>query len=49
MKNSNLISTGVEWYKTLSLDQKFGLKETAHLLTGMRWEQFPLLVSPRQR
>jgi hypothetical protein len=43
------VTDGVEWYKNLSLDQKLGLKECAHLLTGMRWEQFTILFSPRQR
>lgn len=40
---------GVEWYKTLSINQKLGLKEVAHLLCGMKWEQFTLLFTPRQR
>lgn len=39
----------VQWYKKLSLDQKMGLKECAHLLCGMKWEQFTIFFSPRQR
>jgi hypothetical protein len=41
--------TSTEWYKHLSLDQKLGLKECAHLLTGMRWEEYTILFSPRER
>ncbi len=40
---------GVQWYKQLSFNQKLALKECAHLLTGMRWENFTHLFSPRQR
>ena len=40
---------GIEWYKTLSLEQKLGLKECTHLLTGMKWENYTILFSPRQR
>ncbi len=40
---------GIEWYKKLSLKQKLGLKECAVLLTGMKWEDYTILFSPRQR
>ena len=40
---------GIEWYKKLSFEQKLGLKECAHLLTGMKWEDYTILFSPRQR
>lgn len=49
MENLGVVTDGVEWYKTLSLNQKLGLKECAHLLTGIRWEQFTILFTPRQR
>lgn len=40
---------GVEWYKKLSPEQKLGLKECAHLISGMKWEDYIILFSPRQR
>jgi len=40
---------GLEWYKSLSFNQRMGLKECAHLITGIRWEQFMILFSPRER
>jgi hypothetical protein len=45
MANEN----SLKWYKTLSLNQKLELKECAHLLTGMKWEHYTILFSPRQR
>jgi hypothetical protein len=39
----------IDWYKKLSLNQKMGVKECAHLLCGMRWDQFCILFSPRDR
>lgn len=42
-------SDAIEWYKKLSIEQKFGLKECAVLLTGMKWEDYTNLFSPRQR
>ena len=40
---------GIEWYKKLTLEQKLGLKECAVLLTGMKWEDYTILFTPRQR
>jgi len=39
----------IEWYKSLSLNQKFGLKECAVLICGMKWEHFSIIFSPRER
>ena len=43
------VNEGLEWYKSLSLSQKLGLKECSHLICGMKWEDFTILFSPRQR
>lgn len=43
------VNEGLEWYKSLSLSQRLGLKECSHLICGMKWEDFTILFSPRQR
>lgn len=40
---------GLEWYKSLSIEQKLGLKSCASLITGIKWEDFTILFTPRQR
>ena len=39
----------VSWYKTLSPNQKMALKEVSALICGMKWEDFNILFSPRER
>jgi hypothetical protein len=45
----NEVNEGLEWYKSLSLSQKLGLKEYSRLICGIKWEDFTILFSPRQR
>ncbi len=42
-------TNGVKWYKKLPIKQKIALKECVHMLTGMRWEDFTILFTPRER
>ena len=37
------------WYKLLTLAQRFALKEMCIGICGMRWEDFTILFSPRER
>lgn len=46
---SNNVLPAVSWYKSLSLNQKMALKEVSALICGMKWEDFNLLFSPRER
>lgn len=39
----------VSWYKSLTLNQKLALKEISVLLCGMKWEDFNILFTPRER
>jgi hypothetical protein len=39
----------VIWYKSLSINQKMGLKEVSSLICGMKWEDFNILFTPRER
>ena len=39
----------VIWYKSLSINQKMGLKEVSVLICGMKWEDFNILFTPRER
>lgn len=39
----------VSWYKSLSLQQKMELKEVSALICGMKWEDFNILFTPRER
>jgi len=39
----------VSWYKSLSLNQKMALKELSEIICGMKWEDFNILFSPRER
>ncbi len=45
---NNVLPT-VSWYKSLSLNQKMALKEVSALICGMKWEDFNILFSPRER
>jgi|LakMenEpi03Aug12_release.lakeMendotaPanAssembly.Ray.scaffolds.fasta_scaffold1776345_1 hypothetical protein len=39
----------IKWYKTLSVNQRIELKECSNLICGIRWEDFTILFTPRQR
>jgi len=39
----------VIWYKSLSINKKIGLKEVSSLICGMKWEDFNILFTPRER
>lgn len=41
--------SAVNWYKSLSLKQKMVLKEVSELICGMKWEDFNILFTPRER
>jgi hypothetical protein len=39
----------IKWYKTLNVNQRIELKECSNLICGIRWEDFTILFTPRQR
>ena len=41
--------SGLEWYKKLTMQQRFLLKEMSGKICGMNWEDFTILFSPRER
>lgn len=45
----NNVLPAVSWYKSLSLNQKMALKEVSELICGMKWEDFNILFTPRER
>jgi len=45
----NNVLPAISWYKSLSLNQKMALKEVSVLICGMKWEDFNILFSPRER
>ena len=45
----NNVLPAVSWYKSLSLNQKMALKEVSELICGIKWEDFNILFSPRER
>jgi hypothetical protein len=47
--DANRLLPAVSWYKSLSLNQKMALKEVSALICGMKWEDFNILFSPRER
>jgi len=47
MKNDSAKS--FDWYKGLTLTQRFALKEMCVFICGMKWEDFNILFSPRER
>ena len=47
--DGNNVLPAVSWYKSLSLNQKMALKEVSVLICGMKWEDFNILFSPRER
>ena len=44
-----LKSLAVNWYKSLSFNQKIALKEVSSLICDMKWEEFNILFTPRER
>ena len=46
---ANTLLPAVNWYKSLSLQQRMVLKEASALICGMKWEDFNILFTPRQR
>ena len=44
-----LKSLAVNWYKSLSFDQKIALKEVSALICDIKWEDFNKLFTPRER
>ena len=40
---------GFDWYKSLTINQRFGLREASIILCGLKWEDFIVLFTPRQR
>ncbi len=47
--DANRLLPAVSWYKSLSVNQKLALKEVSSLICGMKWEDFNILFSPRER
>jgi hypothetical protein len=45
----NNVLPAVSWYKSLSLNQKMALKEASALICAMKWEDFTILFTPRER
>lgn len=43
------MNESLQWYKSLTLEQKFGLKKASALICGMKWEDFTILFSGKQR
>jgi hypothetical protein len=39
----------MNWYKTLTLKQKFALKELSEAICGISWQDLGLIFSPRER
>ena len=46
---SNKKQTAVEWYKSLSINQKINLKEMTILICGLDWQTFNCLFTPLER
>jgi hypothetical protein len=47
--NNPIKSPSIKWYKALTLHQKIALKELSVTICGMKWEDFNILFSPRER
>lgn len=39
----------MEWYKSLTIEQKINLKDCCALITGMTWEELSILFSFREK
>ncbi len=40
---------GLQWYKSLPIHKRLALKQLCQSICGMRWEDFNILFSPRER
>ncbi len=47
--DGNTRLSAVNWYKSLTINQKIALKEVAILICGLKWEDFNILYTPRER
>jgi len=47
--DANNVLPAVSWFKSLSINQKMALKDVSSLICGMKWEDFNILFSPRER
>lgn len=43
------MTKSLQWYKSLSLEQKFGLKEASAIICGIKWEDFTVLFRGSER
>jgi hypothetical protein len=43
------IERALDWYKNLSIEQKIQLKELSELISGIKWEDFTIIFTPRER
>lgn len=43
------MSKSLQWYKSLTLNQRFLLKEMSSAICGMKWEDFTILFSGKER
>ena len=41
--------TPINWYKSLSINQRINLKEITGDICGMRWSDFNILFTPSER
>ena len=39
----------IEWYKSLPINMKIELKVNTEILCGIKWENFIILFTPRER
>ena len=49
MTNTNESTSAVGWYKSLTMQQRFALKDLSASICGISWQDFSLLFSPRER
>lgn len=41
--------TSIEWFKSLNVNQRIGLKEITIDIVGMSWSSFNILFTPSER
>ena len=39
----------MNWYKTLTLEQRFALKELSESICGISWQNLGVIFTPRER
>lgn len=49
MFNINCTNESIEWYKKFNIHQKIQIKDCCELICGMKWIDFNILFSPRER